>query len=230
MYELFDKIEVLSIPEQIAEQIKKEIFTKKIRPGTKLPPLDLLSEQLGVSKPTAREALQILHKSGLVSIVKGRNGGYFVTECYDDQLSERMYEMITFSLTYNKLERGQLVEIRKMIEIPCAGFAAIRRTEKNIIELNKVMNLLNNSTQFSLHEVLQLDLKFHLTIAECTQNPLAKTLIEAITRSYIETDEYWKDKRGGSVTANAEKIVAAIIKGDAEAAEREMERHLSYFL
>ena len=80
MNEFVNRITVKTIPEQIAEQIKNEIYQGKLKPGEKLPPLEQLSEKLGVSKPTVREALQSLSRLGFVVSTKGRNGGYFITE------------------------------------------------------------------------------------------------------------------------------------------------------
>ncbi|GHH99798.1 winged helix-turn-helix domain-containing protein [Neobacillus kokaensis] len=100
MNDIFDQITVRTIPEQIAEQIKQEIFSGILKPGSKLPPLEELSDRLGVSKPTISQALHLLQKSDLVSTTKGRNGGYFITESFGDKLAQSMYEMITFSLKY----------------------------------------------------------------------------------------------------------------------------------
>jgi GntR family transcriptional regulator, transcriptional repressor for pyruvate dehydrogenase complex len=77
---------------------------------------------------------------------------------------------------------------------------------------------------------MQIDLEFHLAIANCTQNPLAKTIITAITKSYLESNMNWDDKNKKMITANAEKIVDAITKKDSETARLEMDKHIINFL
>lgn len=229
MYDFVNQIKVKSIPEQIAEQFKKEIINGKLGPGDKLPSLDELTKKLSVSKPTIREALQSLHESGLISTIKGRKGGYFVAEFIPDKLMKNMYEMIRFSLTLNKLDRNHLLEIRKMIEIPCASLAAERRTDKNIEDLKHINNLINSEKVYNTEELLQLDLRFHLSIAESTQNPLVKPIINAITKSFLESNQ-WNNENKTIITANTDKVIEAISKKDSKSAEIEMEKHMNYFL
>lgn len=230
MHTFIENIEVRSIPQQISDHIKHEIVTGRLRPGDKLPSLDDLSESMGVSKPTVREALQSLNESGLITIIKGRNGGYFITESYPDKLMNSMYEMITFSLTFNKMQTNDLLEVRKLIEIPCAGLAAERRTENDLEKLQMMKSQLNDCDKLSMQEILHLDLRFHMSIADCTQNPLTKTIINAITKSYLESSEDFNDENKMFIVANSTEVIDAVIAGDVKAAEREMEKHMNYFL
>src|SRR5699024_11061274 len=177
--------------------------------------------------PTVRSALQTLYETGLVSILKGRNGGYFVTEFYPDNLMKSMSEMITFSLTFNKIEREHLLEVRKMIEIPCVDLAARNRTNEDIKELEKINKIINQENYCDTRELLELDLKLHLAIARSTQIPLATTIINAITNSFLESNINWNNKM---ITANTDSIVQAILRKDPDAARREMEIHMDYFL
>lgn len=229
MYDFIDQIEVKSIPEQIADEFKKKIISRELEPGNKLPSLEELTKKLGVSKPSIREAFQILQELGLISTTKGRNGGYFVTEFYPEKLMDSLYEIISFSLSLNKLERSQLLEIRKMIEVPCSGFAAERRTEENLEALEKIKKQIDSTKEDDIKKLLELDLNFHLVIAESTQNPLTKTIINAITKSFLESNlKSYKSKN--TITANMDKVIDAIAEQDAKAARHEMERHIEYFL
>ncbi|GHH99797.1 hypothetical protein AM1BK_33400 [Neobacillus kokaensis] len=118
-----------------------------------------------------------------------------------------------------------------MVEVPCAGLAASRRTEKNMEELEAIIACFDSDKDFSIKELLHLDLQFHLAIADCTQNPLTKTLINAITRSYLKEDlKLWNDKNKKEITAFAEKIVESIKLNDSDSAMEAMEKHLNGFL
>ncbi|CAM4204394.1 FadR/GntR family transcriptional regulator [Lacicoccus alkaliphilus] len=230
MQNFMEHIEVKSIPEQIADHFKAEIMKKRLNPGDKLPSLEKLSETLQVSKPTVNEALKHLQESGLVKTVKGRNGGYFVTESYEDKLMKNMYEIISFSLTFNELKSEDLLEIRKMIEIPCAGLAAEKRTKENIEKLEEIGRLMQSPANCSLQETLDLDLKFHMAIAECTQNPLAKNIINAITKSYLDSNMEWHIENKHYITERTGDILTAIKQQDVEGAKAAMENHMSNFL
>ena len=109
--------------------------------------------------------MQSLYRLGFVVTTKGRNGGYFITESGPEKFMETMYEMITFSLASNTMERKHLFEIRKMIEIPCAGLAAERRTPENVLKLREFIGA-ENKCGDDIQELLELDLQFHLAISQ----------------------------------------------------------------
>ena len=70
----------ISIKEIIASQIEEAILGKKYLPGSKLPSENELCKMFGVSRTSVREAIQILHGHGLVSIEKGK--GIFVKNTF----------------------------------------------------------------------------------------------------------------------------------------------------
>ncbi|EPH46397.1 putative HTH-type transcriptional regulator YjiR [Streptomyces aurantiacus JA 4570] len=63
--------------EQIAETLREEIKTGKVRAGDKLPSVRAIAERFGVAAGTATKALQLLTKWGLVTPDSTR--GYFVS-------------------------------------------------------------------------------------------------------------------------------------------------------
>lgn len=229
MFKFINEIKVKSIPEQIAEGFKKEIINGKLQPGNKLPSLEELTYQLGVSKPTIREAFQLLQEIGLIFSTKGRSGGYFVADYHPDKLTNSIYEMISVSLSLNKLNRSQLLELRKMVEIPCAGYAAERRTSENLESLERIYDQITNTLDEDREKLLELDLEFHLVIAESTQNPLATTFVNAMARSFLEAD-LTSHKNKQMIIGNLDKVLEAIAKQDCEATKSSMEKHLASFL
>ncbi|MCW5575130.1 MAG: GntR family transcriptional regulator [Burkholderiales bacterium] len=65
---------------QLADLLRSQIRSGQHVPGAKLPPLDVIAEQFGVAVVTARQAIAILEKEGLVHRKQGRgtfvDGGY----------------------------------------------------------------------------------------------------------------------------------------------------------
>ncbi|MGK5533424.1 GntR family transcriptional regulator [Streptomyces sp. URMC 129] len=60
--------------EEIAAQLRERIRTGKLGPGDRLPTMDALVEAHGVSRQTARQALNLLKAEGLVEYRGGRSG------------------------------------------------------------------------------------------------------------------------------------------------------------
>lgn len=81
---MFQKIKPKRISDEIFEQIRKLIVEGKLRPGDKLPPERELATQMGVSRPTLREAINKLEARGLLEQKQG--GGTFVKSLGDETL------------------------------------------------------------------------------------------------------------------------------------------------
>ena len=64
----FQSIEPRRLYRQIAEQIRGLIRSGEYLPGARLPPERDLAKQLGVSRPSVREALIALEVEGLVEV------------------------------------------------------------------------------------------------------------------------------------------------------------------
>src|ERR1044071_8733938 len=67
----FQSIEPRRLYRQIADQIRTLIRSREFPAGTRLPPERDLARQLGVSRPSVREALIALEVEGLVEVPIG---------------------------------------------------------------------------------------------------------------------------------------------------------------
>src|SRR5512144_1452001 len=68
---IFKPIKPKKVSSQIADQIRTSILAGEFNPGDKLPPERELAEMFGVSRPSVREALNILAAAGLVESYQG---------------------------------------------------------------------------------------------------------------------------------------------------------------
>src|SRR4029453_11391814 len=64
--------------EAAIEHLTEAIERAGVRTGDRLPNEGTLALQLGISKPTLRQALRVLELSGLVEVRRGKSGGIFV--------------------------------------------------------------------------------------------------------------------------------------------------------
>ena len=71
---------VLSKAQALADRLTAAIAVRTYSPGDRLPSERELAELMGVSRVTVREAIRIVAQLGLLTSVRGREGGTFVTE------------------------------------------------------------------------------------------------------------------------------------------------------
>ena len=62
----------------VAERIRELIVTGQLADGERLPSLDGLLDEFGISGPTMREALRMLESEGLITVQRGKVGGAIV--------------------------------------------------------------------------------------------------------------------------------------------------------
>ncbi len=120
-----------NLSQRTAENIRKLILDDKIyRFGEKLPNENDLSEKLGISRTTLREAIRILSAEGLLTVRRGK--GTFVTEQVDQYASGRI-DVQDFSTM--KIRLRDLYETRLIFEPEAAALACKRATDDEIAEI-----------------------------------------------------------------------------------------------
>ena len=122
-------MEKKNLSQQTMERLYNTIVAeKRMQPGDKLPNELELSEQLGVSRATLREALRMLIARGVLEVRRGK--GTFV--------SERVEEIENFGFSDVGQLRGQLrdlFELREIFEPGAARLACRRATEEELAEI-----------------------------------------------------------------------------------------------
>ncbi|NBS95719.1 MAG: FadR family transcriptional regulator, partial [Betaproteobacteria bacterium] len=108
---------------QIADQIASLIDRGNYRLGTRLPPERDLAGQLGVSRPSVREALIALEVEGYVEVRMG--SGVYVIDPRQRALSpKRMLDQETGPF--------ELIVTRRLVESECAALAARAATPEQV--------------------------------------------------------------------------------------------------
>jgi DNA-binding FadR family transcriptional regulator len=220
----FQSIEPRRLYRQIAEQIRGLIRSGEYLPGARLPPERDLAKQLGVSRPSVREALIALEVEGLVEVRIG--SGIYVQGPGAKAESEERLPV--------QAEAGpfELLRARYVIESECAALAAKLAKKAHISALEEAADAMQR--EFDGHaQPLSSDQLFHIRIAEATGNgalvAVVKMLWEERTGPLYKQLEHHYDSPALWTAAMAEHraVLKAIAAHDAAGARTAMQRHLT---
>jgi DNA-binding FadR family transcriptional regulator len=125
----------------------------------------------------------------------------------------------------------QVFEFRLPLETRTAWLAAGRRTEEDAGALRGLVDRFRAELDGGLESAIDIDLAFHVRIAEATQNPLfsvlMRTVAELVRHVQVVSCKDDPERRRRAVQSH-ESIADAILARDAERARAEMEAHLRY--
>ena len=207
---------------QIADQIAALIEKGEYGAGARLPPERDLAKQLGVSRPSVREALIALEVEGYVEVRVG-SGVYVI----GPGPALRDTPMPADSGPF------ELIRARWLIEAECAALAAREATRAQIRAMEEALDQMESERERGVMP-LAADKLFHLRIAEASGNSalalVVKTLWEQRTgplflrlEHHFDTPELW-----GTAIKEHRDIVGAIARHDAGAARAAMRSHMNH--
>jgi DNA-binding FadR family transcriptional regulator len=210
---------------QIAEQLRVLIGKGEFPVGARLPAERDLARQLGVSRPSVREALIAMEVEGWVEIRTG--SGIYVLDRDAKGLGERP------GIKLAPAEWGplELIRARRVIEGEIASMAAVQAKRKDIDAMRKAISAMESS---AVQGVLPLegDRAFHTAIVEACGNVVLIETVQTFWDSrrgplftrlggYFETLKSWE-----AAIAEHEAIFEAIEAHDGTRARQAMHAHM----
>lgn len=213
---------------QIAEQIEGLIESGKWAPGTKLAAERDLALQLGVSRPSVREALIALEVKGLVEIRMG--AGVYVAEAkkLHTQSDDGAIHLAEEAPTWGPME---LLAARGAIEGEIAYFAAIRRTSQQLEEIRSALSAMEEALETQVG-LANADAQFHKSISAATGNCVFEDVVFAfwsarISPLFEQLASHFEDINSWRLAYREhEEIYLAIARQDGLAARSAMHFHL----
>jgi GntR family transcriptional regulator, transcriptional repressor for pyruvate dehydrogenase complex len=218
-------IQVNSLVDKIAADLQEQIVRGNLKPGDRLPSERSLCTVFSVGRTTVREGLKALVVRGLVT----RQGRTVIVA---DP------EMVPFANTdlaglAAQTSIKQLFEVRKLMEVRVAGWAALRATADDINAMKHAIeaDIARNSATGNPSRM------FHDALAHAAHNPAFVQVYESGRSLFFRLPFYWKlfdDAKVKSVRAARhelarrwhEQILKAIADHDAAEAEGAMFQHL----
>lgn len=183
--------------------------------GAKLPSEASLSREFEVSRSVIREALRGLQALGMTESKTGK--GTFVTATGPAD-----------NPTFGPYSARDLIEVRRHVEIPVAGYAALRRGQDDLDLLGHLVERMDAETDNTAW--VALDSLFHITIAQASGNPVFGKVIEEIRDALARQSAFLNQLGDRRARSNAEHraIVTAIESGSEEDAVAAMTAHLTH--
>ncbi|MFZ4539006.1 GntR family transcriptional regulator [Propionivibrio sp.] len=161
----------------VAASLERRILEGSLKPGDRLPAERELAIELGVSRPSLREAIQKLASKGLVQSRQG--GGTYVTDRLESTFLDPWQDMMG---THPNL-REDLLEFRHMLEGQAAEWAAERATDADLTRLTQAFDAMNSAFDADdLNRQSSTDIAFHQAIGEATHNIVIGHLSAALLR------------------------------------------------
>jgi GntR family transcriptional regulator, transcriptional repressor for pyruvate dehydrogenase complex len=217
----FKPVESRRLYQQIADQIRELIDRGGFETGTRLPPERDLAVQLGVSRPSLREALIALDVEGRVEVRSG--SGVYVSDAKPGPAQAKTASMGE--------SPSQLMEARSVIEGELVTLACARIAPGPLLRLREILGEMEAAIERRSTKV-DLDRQFHLTLADASGNAVLSRLvaelfderhspISAKISSRFESTRTWK-----AALKEHEAILKAVEARDPIAAQAAMRAHL----
>lgn len=157
---------------KVIDYIKKQIRQGKLSIGEKLPAERELSEILGVSRNSVREAIRSLEIMGVISSQHG--AGNYLTGNFENNL----VESISMMFLLNQVDYQQISQLRRGLELQALTLAIDNISDDEIIEFQKIVSQLEHETE---ENNVILDKKLHYNIALASRNILIMDILQALS-------------------------------------------------
>lgn len=193
---------------EIAEELEQAVLRGEFPPGELLNELEL-AERFGVSRTPIREALLTLSGSGLVELKRG--AGAIVIGVSLDTIFEA-YEVLANSLGF-----------------ACA-LAAERMTPRQRAELQTIVaEMAARTSEAERERYIELDEQLHETILEGANNSILAMQVRRCKRriSAVRHLSMRSHPTVAHIVPELERVVAAIVERDPEAARLALQEHVS---
>lgn len=217
------------IAEQIAEQLETMIIEGNMQPGERLPAERTLAEQLSVSRPSLREAIQMLISRGLLQSKPG--GGTFIKSTLAADFSDPMLTLFRENPEY----RFDVLEIRHALEGNAAFYAALRATDEDKVRIREAYD-----TMIALHgskdpmDEARADAAFHLSIVEASHNLVLLHVMQGLFTLLQNSISHNLDKLYtihrvfDPLSEQHEALMNAILASEPEKARKAAQEHLTF--
>jgi GntR family transcriptional repressor for pyruvate dehydrogenase complex len=204
-------------------KIKEMILSGELGPGDRLPPEKELSERLGLSRSSMREAVKALEVIRVLDVRRG--DGTYVTSLEPHLLLEAMSFVVDLHADSSILE---LFAVRRILEPAAVALAALTIDATAIARLRTQIRSVNDATD--VEGLVAHDLEFHGAIVAEAGNAYLASLIDSLSSNTVRA-RIWRgltqEHAVARTLAEHASIVDALERGDTELAQALTIVHIS---
>lgn len=231
VFEKFHPVETKRASEAIFEQVKSLIMRGELKPDDRLPSERNMMELFHRSRPTVREALRMLERSGYIRTIPGSNGAVVLKP--NNKLLENS---LKDALMVGHISLADISEYRRSSEMATVSWAAHRRTDEDIKAMEQYLDDMKN-TMDDYATFVSMDSHFHGLLASAAKNKVSVIF----NRAFSQVNQaFMKDKlfslppdekhsMACRVQAMHQAIFEAVRDQDEERAKAAMEAHMNAF-
>jgi DNA-binding FadR family transcriptional regulator len=174
-----EPIKPRKLADDVHDRLLEMIQQGGLAPGDPLPSERELMQALKVGRPAIREAMQGLHRIGLLEI---RHGGRAkVSEPSIGRTIDSMGTTVRHLLVHSPANLEHLKEARAIFEMEMARIAARKRSRSDLDRLARILER-QAAAQNDPRRFQEIDGEFHREIAAVSGNPILAAVSEAIFR------------------------------------------------
>jgi GntR family transcriptional regulator, transcriptional repressor for pyruvate dehydrogenase complex len=213
----------VAVTDEAILKIKAMLLSGELKPGDRLPPEKELSEALGLSRSSLREAVKALE---IIRVLDVRRGdGTYVTSLTPSLLLDAMSFVVDIHQDDSVLE---LFEVRRILEPAAAALATLHITKDDVAGLRALLAEVEGTT--SVDDLVANDIVFHRRICERSGNAYLTGLLDTLSSSTMRARVWRGLTEEGSVERTLTEhraIVDALEAGDAGLVSAHMTVHVS---
>ena len=225
----FQRIEAEKLSHSVVRQIEQLILRGILRPGERLPSERELSERLGVSRPSLREAVAELQARGLLATRAG--AGIYVADVLGSAFSPAL---ITLFAAHEEAV-FDYIAFRRDLESIAAARAATYGSDTDLKVIDTVFRKMEaaHSKRNPATEAA-LDAEFHLAIIEASHNVILLHMMRAsfdLLREgvFYNRQMMFKNRTTRDLLLDHHRAINDAVQArDPEAARAAVTEHLTY--
>ncbi|MFC4671231.1 FadR/GntR family transcriptional regulator [Seohaeicola nanhaiensis] len=225
----FEKVQPEKISTSVVRQIELLILRGILRPGERLPSERELSERLGVSRPSLREAVAELQAQGLLTSRAG--SGIYVAEVLGSAFSPALQRLFA---SHDEAV-FDYIAFRRDIEAMAAERAARLASDGDLMVIQTIFDKMAAGVQRrNSEEEARLDAQFHSAIIEASHNVVMLHMMRSMydllrAGVFYNRQVMFKQRTSRAALLDQHRAINDALQArDPEAAVAAVRAHMSY--